>query len=467
MIRQKLRKVPSSRGVAVPSKPSLHPAQPFIWATALILALLLLGGDPNRVDLRRLLLAGMASMTIAVAVYHGAFGRFRRLPLVLATFVVMAVLLPVLQMIPLSRGVVSIFAGRETALATIDLVGGSSWLALSLSPMDTASVLISLLPPLAVFLIALTLRKDDFFWLFLVIIGMAMVSIVIGLFQFSTGGGLFNFFSSSHRQFLVGFFSNRNHQGLFLALSSALAIGWALTLVRSRKNAYILGILIGFFVLVVSVATNSRTGMLMCAVSMMVTLALFLRKSDLGRTLILSVSGFGAAAIALGVFLSSSRVADVSVKRFGDLSADGRFKIWQSSLDLINLYFPFGSGLGTFVDVFNSREALIDLAPSYINHAHNEYIELLIEAGAAGLVVVALFLLWYGLAAIRAVGRFSRPEGKLPLVAIFIIGLFLAHSVVDYPLRTAALAGVFALIVAFLARSLEEVPSGSRDSAAR
>lgn len=451
----------------MPSKPSLKPTQPFLWAALLLFLLLLIGGDANRIDLRRLVLASMASVTIAIAIYRGAAARVRELPWALTVFVAALVLLPVLQIVPLSQEIVSGLPGRETALATIDLAGGTSWWAISLSPMDTATVLVSLLPPLAMLMIALTLRKDDYFWLFLVVIGMALVSIVVGLFQFSTGGSMFNFFSSSHRQFLVGFFSNRNHQGLFLAISLALAVGSLLTLMRSRKNAYIMAILAGFFFLVVSVATNSRTGMVMCAASMLVSLGLFLRRSDIGRTLILSVGGVSLAAVALATFLSFSRVADVSVNRFGDLPADGRLKIWQSSAELINLYFPAGSGLGTFVDAFNSREALVDLAPSYVNHAHNEYMELLIEAGVAGLIVLALFLLWYGLAAKRAFRLFPEPEGKMPMVAIFLIGLFLAHSVVDYPLRTPALAGVFALLVAYLTRSLWNLPAGSSASLSR
>lgn len=467
MIRQKMRKGPAPRGAALPAKPSLSPAQPFLWAALLVFCLLLIGGDTNRVDLRRLVLAGLSSMTIAIAVYHGALGRLRQLPWPLIAFIAVALLLPLIQIVPLSRGIVAGLPGRETALATHDLVGGTAWWTISVTPMETATALVSLLAPLAMFLIALTLRKQDYFWLFVVVFAMAMVSVVVGLFQFSTGGSLFNFFSSSHRQFLIGFFSNRNHQGLFLALCAALAIGWMLTLVRNRKNAYFLAILTGFFILVVSVATNSRTGMAMCAASVVVALALFLRKADIGRTLIASIAGIAVAAVTLGIFLSSSRVADVSVKRFGDLPADGRFKIWESSADLINVYFPFGSGLGTFVDIFNSHEALTDLAPSYVNHAHNEYIELLIELGAAAPIVLALFLLWYGIAIMRAWRGFAQPEGKLPIIALFILGLFLAHSFVDYPLRTPALAGMFALLVAFIVTSLWSVSPAPGDKGVR
>lgn len=467
MIRQKMRKGPAPRGAALPAKPSLSPAQPFLWAALLVFCLLLIGGDTNRVDLRRLVLAGLSSMTIGIAVYHGALGRLRQLPWPLIAFIAVALLLPLIQIVPLSRGIVAGLPGRETALATHDLVGGTAWWTISVTPMETATALVSLLAPLAMFLIALTLRKQDYFWLFVVVFAMAMVSVVVGLFQFSTGGSLFNFFSSSHRQFLIGFFSNRNHQGLFLALCAALAIGWMLTLVRNRKNAYFLAILTGFFILVVSVATNSRTGMAMCAASVVVALALFLRKADIGRTLIASIAGIAVAAVTLGIFLSSSRVADVSVKRFGDLPADGRFKIWESSADLINVYFPFGSGLGTFVDIFNSHEALTDLAPSYVNHAHNEYIELLIELGAAAPIVLALFLLWYGIAIMRAWRGFAQPEGKLPIIALFILGLFLAHSFVDYPLRTPALAGMFALLVAFIVTSLWSVSPAPGDKGVR
>lgn len=438
---------------------------PFVWAASLILLLLLFGGDPNHANLRHLVLAGLSALVISVAIFHGALVRARALPWSLAAFVTLVIALPALQLVPLGEATVATLPGRDLALTTAHMVGVAPWTSFTLSPMSTVSVLIFLLPPLAMFLICLTLRKSDFFWLFAVVVAVAFVSIIVGLFQFSTGGNIFNFYNSAHKPFLVGFFANRNHEGIFLALSLALTIGMLLSSKAPRKTDYIVTLLIGFFVLAASIATNSRTGMVMCVASLVLAFVLLVRRGGLSRPVIFGTIGT-AVVIAAGVAVFSNSVVDASAARFGDLSSDGRFEIWRASVDVLRYYFPYGTGLGSFVEVFNVHEKLVELTPQYVNHAHNDYIELIIEAGAAGILLLGLFLIWFATAAIRALKRRAEPGGELPLVGVFIVALFIGHSFVDYPLRTAALAGVMGIVAAYLAVMLWTLPDRGDSAAA-
>ncbi len=80
----------------------------------------------------------------------------------------------------------------------------------------------------------------------------------------------------------------------------------------------------------------------------------------------------------------------------------------------------------------------------YVNHAHNEYLEIFFEGGifAAGLVAVYLILLLSALAHNR-----REPLQRAAFLSVFFL---LVHSLVDYPLRTMALAMTFAFMNAII-----------------
>jgi O-antigen ligase len=84
----------------------------------------------------------------------------------------------------------------------------------------------------------------------------------------------------------------------------------------------------------------------------------------------------------------------------------------------------------------------------YANHTHNDLLELWLETGVVGPILLCVFLIW-GVG--RSVAEWTAPNpGRFPAertlvrAAILAILLLLGHSLVDYPLRTSAMMGVFA-----------------------
>jgi O-antigen ligase len=119
----------------------------------------------------------------------------------------------------------------------------------------------------------------------------------------------------------------------------------------------------------------------------------------------------------------------------------------------LQTYLPWGSGMGTFVPVFNAAESLDNVGSRFFNHAHDDYLELLIEAGIGALLALATFFGWLA-------WRWFRLE-RMPLgekshtsvqrLAIAAIGILCVHSLLDYPLRTTTLLSIFALWGSLLA----------------
>lgn len=80
----------------------------------------------------------------------------------------------------------------------------------------------------------------------------------------------------------------------------------------------------------------------------------------------------------------------------------------------------------------------------YVNHAHNEYLELAFEGGVISVLLMALYfiLLFAALARVR--------RDPLQKAAFLSVSFLLIHSLVDYPLRTEALAMTFAYMNAII-----------------
>jgi O-antigen ligase len=112
---------------------------------------------------------------------------------------------------------------------------------------------------------------------------------------------------------------------------------------------------------------------------------------------------------------------------------------------------PFGSGLGSFRDVYPLYERAAQVTTTYAVHAHNEYIELVLELGLPGVLLILLFVGWWAYRVWR-VWR-SAEAGPFARAAAIASAAVLIHSFVDFPLRTAAIAGCFGMCMALLADS--------------
>jgi O-antigen ligase len=129
-------------------------------------------------------------------------------------------------------------------------------------------------------------------------------------------------------------------------------------------------------------------------------------------------------------------------------SVESRYTTFKTGLKAAADFAPLGSGVGTFGNIYPRFENPASVTRTYVNHVHNDFIELALETGAAGLILVTLFLLWWG-GRLIAIWRAPNidPYARAASIASAAI---LAHSVVDYPLRTAAISAVFAVCVALM-----------------
>jgi O-antigen ligase len=112
-------------------------------------------------------------------------------------------------------------------------------------------------------------------------------------------------------------------------------------------------------------------------------------------------------------------------------------------------FMPLGSGLGSFVKVYRLYESPDAVTNEYVIHAHNDYVELVLELGAGGVILLLFFLAWW---AVQCLAVWRKGEGgPWARAASIASAAVLVHSIVDFPLRTAAISACFAMCLALLA----------------
>lgn len=436
-----------------------------VGATALLALCLVFGGasQGNALQLAGLELAALPVLFLAGhrLWQSGAYGHMR-VTLALAGSVVA---IPLLQLAPLPYDLWSRLPGRQDVVTATALLGTQPWLPISLTPEATWRAALALLPPLAIFIATLVSRPSARRGMVVVILVAALLSALIGALQLASGGARALYpYEVTNVGSAVGLFANRNHLATLLLVSLPLAgalVGAAFrTRTGDRRLQVAVTILFVLIALVAIAATRSRAGVLLAGPALVGALLVAWRSSgEGGRKGGLAALGLvGATAFAaIGAF-GLSPILD----RFDQgASAEVRFQVWPTIASTAEAYLPTGSGIGSFESVYQSVEPLETLDGSFLNHAHNDYLEVWLEAGWPGVIGLALFCLWWASRTYHVWGRADSALG-LERGASCVIGLVLLHSLGDYPLRTEAVATVLALACATLAAPTPPSTLGAR-----
>lgn len=413
---------------------------------ALLVAAIALGGAPNAPNWQVMILCAIAAALLPVALAAGAGERFASLPLSARIAIMLIPLIPLVQLMPLPPAIWHNLPGRELARDVHAIFGTEgTWRELSLVPRDTLFAFAMMLPAAATFLGVLTLDRIGRNRIVWVLLGASGMAILLGLIQFATKGASLDLYDTAHRGSFLGFFANRNHQGLLMAICGAYALTAISYRIRNPRMAMATATLIAMVFFIAAVGTLSRAGIGLTLIALGAAgYAQFLRGRLRWPVL---VSG---AAVGLGglYFITFSSTVQQALDRFSRIEENGRLEIWQKSAPLLEQYLPWGAGVGSYVSVYQPVERLEDVSRLYFNRVHNDYLELALESGLPGMLVLALLAYVLGRRAFRILrgeeepGAFATPAG----LAIAVVAI---HSIVDYPLRTQSHAVLFAMAAAF------------------
>ena len=310
----------------------------------------------------------------------------------------LTVLLPLVQLIPLPPSIWQCLPGRGFGKDASTLLGTSAaYRPISLDPDMTLRSALALIPAVAMILAALRLTAEETRHLLFLMIAIALASVLLSTMQIAMGQtGTAYLYITSHQGLATGFFANRNHQGAFLDvtfLSAAALAARAQSRVRGRLSIERVLLMATMGVcLLGTLATASRTASALAVLAVLMTVPWFFRvRVRISMPIIISIIVVIALVLVALYFASGIQTL---LQRY-QASDDARAHFWPDVIYAIGVFFPFGSGLGSFDPVFRSIEQLSIVGPLYVNDAHNDFMQLAVETGIVGpmlLVSVTMYL---------------------------------------------------------------------------
>ena len=410
-----------------------------------ILLLCLCGGS-SRFDSPAQSLARASATAFAAAALFLPRGRAAALrPAILFVFCCLALVL--LQLVPLPPTLWATLPGHGH-YASLAAAGGlgAPWRPINLAPDRGWNAFFALLVPGCALLILTRMRVRDQASLLAVLAVAILACAMLSLVQWSSGEDAWHLYTIGTREVGIGFFSNRNHAAVFFACGIPITAAWARAgntgnAARWKRTLIACGVMT---ILTLSLpATGSRAAFFLLAPALLTgtwliapivaeRLQLYSKGTRIAMT-------SGVALLAL-ILLASIAFGDAtSTTRLFDegLVDRQRQQALGPALDMARRFFPFGIGFGAFDPVYRGFEPLGTLGPSYLNEVHNDYVQVGLEGGLAGLALLATGILWWLWASIKL----WRPDPSKPVTpwaraGSAVILLILIGSLTDYPART-------------------------------
>lgn len=191
--------------------------------------------------------------------------------------------------------------------------------------------------------------------------------------------------------------------------------------------------------------SGSRGGMLafVMQIGLLAVLVVWRQKN---RKVTLALATFLVIGVGLVVWLGGSelaqRLATIHAETKTELSGGTRLDIDRDAVRMFARKPVLGWGLGVFPNVYPEFRSF----PTnfFINEAHNDYLQLLVEMGGLGFAIMLWFLVTLYRNASRKLKNWPEDNnGAIALAAMLSVTGILVHSFVDFNLQIPANAALF------------------------
>lgn len=431
----------------------------FLALAAIMVFAVAFGGGGSKYGLANLVVQ-LAALVALSFHRHAFFAFWSSAPMGVRIITGLTILLPVLHLIPLPAGLWSSLPGREAVAQSFELIGdgaaASGWASASVDPGRTLLALTAIIAPLAVLAIGFNAARDRLLVVGWIVVALGLVNFLLGVPQvLGTNQTGLLFPENVMPGVLFGTFANRNSTGLFLVAALALA-AFLPAHPKFGRNALPIRIAICVLLVVAIVLTRSRTAIVLALIPLgLVALRFGLaqlraRRGDApSRPWLAAIPAVIVIAVVAALIVTSPGRVGMAFDRFGDTTEDARAYIWDDAAYSAQRYFPVGSGMGTFDEVFQLDESLENMTLRRAGRAHNDYLEVAIEAGLPGIALIVGWLAmiaWMSWQARHSRDRWIAWSGGAILLAVAL------QSITDYPLRNHSMLAVAALAFVILAR---------------
>ena len=442
-----------------------------IWGalmTAVMTVFMLFGGSSSGGLMANIALQLIASLLLGYGVMRLGTATLSRSAKVLVAIVACWILWCAVQLVPLSPSIWTLAPGRNLLEHRLQMAGVPlPWLPLTLSVDGTIRHLTSLLPPLAIGALILVRPPEDSTGLRWVIPLVALISLMIGIGQLLGGqNSPLYLYQTTNLGMPVGLMANANHQATLMlcAIPFVASLASAETGRSAQDRGRELLLVAMAAMLLMGVAISNSYAAFILALPVTAASWVIARPRSLGPTRYIAIGIVVVMLAALAAALivgpnaldAKSSIAEIQLSRPMMYAVAAKAALY---------FFPLGSGFGSFVPAFKLFEDPTQISNVFANHSHSDYLELALEGGLPGILLVVGLLLWWCRQAVTI--WFARTPRRLDRAAVVATAAILAHSAVDYPARTTMIAVILAAGLALMTTRVvkveeEIVPTGGR-----
>lgn len=237
---------------------------------------------------------------------------------------------------------------------------------------------------------------------------------------------------------IYGPFVNRNHYAGLMELLAPLPFLLCLSQ-RPERRLPLLGA--GVLMVLSVFLSRSRGGMVALGAEL-IFIAVFLSRIRHRAKSFAAIGVIAAVLAVLIVWVGSDPV----VHRLTDMKDANRVSIFKDTLHMWSSRPVLGYGSGTFDLVYPTFQSFV--VDSVINHAHNDYLELLSETGLIGAGLIAWFLVLVYRKASKQLRQGAKTSDSVLIAVLAGITGLLVHSLVDFNFHIPANAALFLVMAA-------------------
>jgi O-antigen ligase len=275
--------------------------------------------------------------------------------------------------------------------------------------------------------------------------GYGFALAMFALIQSIASNGKLYWLRTDHSHgWIYGPYINHNHYAGLMEMLAPIPLVFSLTQYARGPRRTMAAIAAAVMASTIFLS-GSRGGMAAFAVQISVLAAVLIRKHK-GRTTALALGVFLMVVVGLLAWLGggelTKRMASIQTETRVELSGGMRLDIDRDGLKMFARRPLLGWGLGTFPDVYPQFRSFY--THFFVNAAHHDYLQLLVEMGALGFVTMLWFLVLVYRGALKKLGNWAEnTNGAVALTATLGVTGILVHSFVDFNLQIPANAALF------------------------
>jgi O-antigen ligase len=293
-------------------------------------------------------------------------------------------------------------------------------------------------------------RRSRNIGLFFVIFGSAVAVMAIAQGG-TTTDKLYWLFQSQASAQLYGPYPNHAHYAGLMEMLFPVALVFGLSQ-EFRSHAKLL-LYFAAIVMAGSVFLAASLGGILSLLGELVVLAILLlqarRGAQLWRSMLIVLLFLSLFAVMLQPTVLEERLQHWKSKS-EQMEVTERLHIVRDSLSMVAKKPALGYGLGTFIEVFPRYRTFY--TNSIVNAAHNDYVQVLVELGVVGFVLILLLIVMLFREGLRRLDSWQHSfEKTMGMAALIGCSGILIHSLCDFNLQIPANAALFSVMAGIVA----------------